>query len=574
MLSGRRKLLLADDSPTIQKVISLTFSDEGVEVVAVGDGESALRVLAEEPPPDVLLADVVMPGPDGYELCERVKRDERLAHVPVVLLVGTFEPFNEAEARRVGADTVLTKPFQSIRDLVSKVGSLFGGGAPREEGGAAHEESAPHGVPIAEQPSAAHAEALTPEGMSDDAPFIAGADERGADPAASFADLGADDEMIEARPADAFGASAGAASFTPRAEAPRGFAEMHEPEFQAAQPEANGSVAPASFGAAGADVFGRRRHDRETSRTEEVLTEQTEEREMSDTYSSHSSFDTRARSAAAADDALLDLAELDMHANAASDEADDFILDLDDEPSPQYARASHIEGVLEEAAFEVAPAAPAWADAPSAFAEAAHGEQPRAFAEASVAEVSNPFGEQSRVEEFQFDERPQAAEGHASTEVADEPWRDVVMQDGPQGFAFGGEMQPSGSAPRDFVEPEVVPADEPVPAVVEGEYTDGSVEGDVPKAPVPEMTASAAAPATQEPAAADFSVGEARAGLDESPRAELPRADQLSPEMIDAIARRVVELMSDKVVREIAWEVVPELAELIIRQRLDEEKRN
>ncbi len=106
MSSGRRKLLLADDSPTIQKVISLTFGDEDFEVVAVGDGAQAMRALAEGAPPDVVLADVVMPGPDGYELCERIKRDARLGRVPVVLLVGTFEPFNEAEARRVGADAV------------------------------------------------------------------------------------------------------------------------------------------------------------------------------------------------------------------------------------------------------------------------------------------------------------------------------------------------------------------------------------------------------------------------------------------------------------------------------------
>ena len=138
MLSERRKLLLADDSPTIQKVISLTFGDEDFEVVAVGDGAQALLALAEDPPPDVVLADVVMPGPDGYELCERIKRDERLKRTPVVLLVGTFEPFNEAEARRVGADTVLTKPFQSIRNLVGKVGALLGGG-----GEAKSEEPAP-----------------------------------------------------------------------------------------------------------------------------------------------------------------------------------------------------------------------------------------------------------------------------------------------------------------------------------------------------------------------------------------------------------------------------------------------
>ena len=76
--------------------------------------------------PDAVLADVLMPGPTGYELCERVKGERRLAHVPVVLLVGKFEPFNPAEARRVGAETVVTKPFKSIRDLVSKVGSLVG----------------------------------------------------------------------------------------------------------------------------------------------------------------------------------------------------------------------------------------------------------------------------------------------------------------------------------------------------------------------------------------------------------------------------------------------------------------
>src|SRR5689334_3143457 len=96
------------------------FEDEGYEVVAVGGGEEALRELEAERPPDVLLADVLMPGPDGYQLCERVKSDSRLGQMPVVLLCGVFEPFNEAEARRVGADIVLTKPFQSIRDLVSK----------------------------------------------------------------------------------------------------------------------------------------------------------------------------------------------------------------------------------------------------------------------------------------------------------------------------------------------------------------------------------------------------------------------------------------------------------------------
>ena len=65
-------------------------------------------------------------GMTGYQVCEHIKQTERLKHIPVMLLVGSFEPFDEAEARRVGADDILTKPFQSIRTLVDKVGALMG----------------------------------------------------------------------------------------------------------------------------------------------------------------------------------------------------------------------------------------------------------------------------------------------------------------------------------------------------------------------------------------------------------------------------------------------------------------
>lgn len=117
------KLLLADDSIAIQKVVDLTFTDEGMEVTTVGDGQDALEKL-DQIKPDVVLADVFMPGVDGYELCRFIKESERFRGVPVMLLVGSFEPFDEAEARRAGADDVVRKPFQSIRDLVSRVGLL------------------------------------------------------------------------------------------------------------------------------------------------------------------------------------------------------------------------------------------------------------------------------------------------------------------------------------------------------------------------------------------------------------------------------------------------------------------
>src|SRR5205085_11449607 len=104
------RILLADDSITIQKVVNLTFTDEGIDVVTVGNGELALKKLREEAF-DLVLADIFMPGRNGYEVCDFVKGQPHLSHVPVILLVGAFEPFDRAEAGRVRADGHLTKPF-------------------------------------------------------------------------------------------------------------------------------------------------------------------------------------------------------------------------------------------------------------------------------------------------------------------------------------------------------------------------------------------------------------------------------------------------------------------------------
>src|SRR5437016_14369293 len=77
-------LLLADDSVTIQRVIELTFADEDIVVVAVSDGDQAIERL-EAAPPDIVLADVGMPGKNGYEVAEYIKQSPRLSHIPVVL---------------------------------------------------------------------------------------------------------------------------------------------------------------------------------------------------------------------------------------------------------------------------------------------------------------------------------------------------------------------------------------------------------------------------------------------------------------------------------------------------------
>jgi DNA-binding response OmpR family regulator len=121
---SKHRLLLADDSVTIQKVVNLTFAEEGIEVITAGDGNSAMEKFVQSPP-DLVMVDVNMPGLDGYKICEMIKQDDETKQIPVILLVGSFEPFDEAEARRVGADDYLTKPFQSIRQLVSRVSDLL-----------------------------------------------------------------------------------------------------------------------------------------------------------------------------------------------------------------------------------------------------------------------------------------------------------------------------------------------------------------------------------------------------------------------------------------------------------------
>jgi len=104
------KILVADDNSNIQKMVGLALKDHGIEVSAVGNGEAAVRKISDIHP-DLVLADVFMPVRNGYEVCKYVKDDRTLSHIPVILLVGAFDPLDEQEAQRVGADGVLKKPF-------------------------------------------------------------------------------------------------------------------------------------------------------------------------------------------------------------------------------------------------------------------------------------------------------------------------------------------------------------------------------------------------------------------------------------------------------------------------------
>jgi len=118
------KILVADDNSNIQKMVGLALKDQGIDVVAVGNGEAAVRKISDLKP-DLVLADVFMPVRNGYEVCRYVKEDPSLAHIPVILLVGAFDPLDEQEAQRSGADGVLKKPFVPPDPLISMVKSAL-----------------------------------------------------------------------------------------------------------------------------------------------------------------------------------------------------------------------------------------------------------------------------------------------------------------------------------------------------------------------------------------------------------------------------------------------------------------
>lgn len=113
------KLLLSDDSITIQKVVELVLAEEGFEIKATNDGEEALSAI-QTFMPDVVLADIEMPKVNGYQLCEKIKTNPDTKDIPVILLAGAFEPLDEELAKNVGADDYIVKPFES-QELISKI---------------------------------------------------------------------------------------------------------------------------------------------------------------------------------------------------------------------------------------------------------------------------------------------------------------------------------------------------------------------------------------------------------------------------------------------------------------------
>ncbi|MFO0724969.1 MAG: response regulator [Myxococcota bacterium] len=118
-----KTILVADDSRTIRHVVSLTFVATDIRVVPAESGRDAIDRIKNDRP-DLVLADVGMPGMDGYQLCQELKQSQATAGIPVVLMAGAFEPFDERRAQQARADGHIKKPFETTK-LIEQVKTLL-----------------------------------------------------------------------------------------------------------------------------------------------------------------------------------------------------------------------------------------------------------------------------------------------------------------------------------------------------------------------------------------------------------------------------------------------------------------
>lgn len=113
------KILVVDDEPDVVELIERTLRADGFEVVLAYDGIGALDLAATEKP-DLILLDIMMPMMSGYEVCEQLKSNPATLNIPIVCLSSAHTPDARAQSIRVGALTLITKPFLPA-ELVAQI---------------------------------------------------------------------------------------------------------------------------------------------------------------------------------------------------------------------------------------------------------------------------------------------------------------------------------------------------------------------------------------------------------------------------------------------------------------------
>ncbi len=462
-----KTILLADDSLTIQKVVELTFADTDYDVVAVSGGDELLAKIPECDP-DLVICDVIMPGTDGYDVCQQIKSDPNSLHIPVILLTGTFEPFDRDRALAVGCSDIITKPFEA-RKLVETVERLVEGGEAEVATPAAAEPSAVTPPPDLQPRTAVAAPAA---GVEDDyGTRLSGGTpgETGETPEeTAMPDAAADEEAAVPEPGEPLPAPAGdGLDFTTT-----GFAEM-----EAAGEAQQGFVPPPP--AEGLE-FGEEEPE-ETAPTPGT------------------------------DEPLGPPADFEFEP--------DGLGGADEDEEPREPEEPAVATFAEP--FEPPPI-PEQDDGESAATDPTMTVPLSAYQEA--------FGGDDTGEEAEQGEDETAAEVALPDVDAPEPEPEAFEAPAPALEGVGGELPPAA-------------AEEPETETAEVETGD--------EAPALADTTPLGGPA-EEPAAADQS---------------FPAT--LSDEDVDRIASRVLELAADRLER-IAWEVIPDMAEIVVRERIRE----
>jgi CheY-like chemotaxis protein len=172
----RKTILLADDSPTIRRLVTQTFADADFKIVEVSNGDAAVKAI-DEVKPSLVLADIYMPGKSGYEVCAFVRNHPRLKAIPVILLVGAFDAFNDETAKQAGATGNIKKPFEPGA-LIEMVTSALSGDAGEVTESSPVQETQPEPRPEPRREAqrvspSAPAAALAPEPVAAAAPVSA-----------------------------------------------------------------------------------------------------------------------------------------------------------------------------------------------------------------------------------------------------------------------------------------------------------------------------------------------------------------------------------------------------------------
>ncbi len=117
------KIVVIEDDPLIQKLITQTLQREGYEVVTANDGSEGLRKV-QETNPNLVVLDISMPGLDGYQVCHYLRNEPATANLPIIMVTAMARPSDQRRGFETGADDYLPKPF-ALADLVTRVQSLL-----------------------------------------------------------------------------------------------------------------------------------------------------------------------------------------------------------------------------------------------------------------------------------------------------------------------------------------------------------------------------------------------------------------------------------------------------------------